>query len=290
MLKRHFLVLCFVLSGLLCKAQSYYFQNYQVDNGLSHNTVTAIAQDHKGFMWIGTKGGLNRFDGYYFKNFSIRELRSGENSVTALNEDKNGRLWIGTLSGLFLFDPYSELIKRTNFSLGNIHEIAHDKDNNLWLIANGKINTYNPVTGKDVNTEIDASAFEFDEHGVLWIGTIKGELKTISIDKKKFKLQDVQLSDKPLLSAPVTKILPYKAYILIGTRRGLFKYNVKTGELSTLLKRNADGTNVYIRDIKILTNGECWLATETGIFIYDLAANSYKNIKKTNRRSIFFKR
>src|SRR5688500_12698515 len=105
MIKKAFLFLCLSTVFAICRGQSYYFENYQLDNGLSHNTVRTVIQDQKGFMWIGTKGGLNRFDGCYFKNFLIPEERPGANSINVLNEDKKGMLWIGTLSGLFVFDP-----------------------------------------------------------------------------------------------------------------------------------------------------------------------------------------
>jgi ligand-binding sensor domain-containing protein len=51
------------------RGQSCYFRHYQVDDGLAHNSVITIMQDSKGFMWLGTKGGLNHFDGYIFKSY-----------------------------------------------------------------------------------------------------------------------------------------------------------------------------------------------------------------------------
>jgi ligand-binding sensor domain-containing protein len=63
------------LSLLLAASASigqYYFKQYQVDDGLVHNTVASIIQDRKGLIWIGTRDGLNRFDGYTFK---IRKFR-----------------------------------------------------------------------------------------------------------------------------------------------------------------------------------------------------------------------
>ena len=53
------------------QAQPYYFRHYQVENGLSNNTVFCSIQDKDGFLWFGTKEGLNRFDGYRFKLFKL---------------------------------------------------------------------------------------------------------------------------------------------------------------------------------------------------------------------------
>ena len=57
-----------LIIGLICRAQTidehYYFKSLSSQNGLSQNTVSAILQDSKGFMWFGTKDGLDRYDGY----------------------------------------------------------------------------------------------------------------------------------------------------------------------------------------------------------------------------------
>ena len=67
--KRLLLLLLLWLYVFTAHAQPYYFKHYQVENGLSNNTVYCSIQDNKGFLWFGTKEGLNRFDGYRFKLF-----------------------------------------------------------------------------------------------------------------------------------------------------------------------------------------------------------------------------
>ncbi|MEP6949483.1 MAG: two-component regulator propeller domain-containing protein, partial [Ginsengibacter sp.] len=69
-MKKRLLFLFLLISiAYLLQAQSYYFRNYQVNDGVSSNTITCIIQDKKGFMWFGTRNGLNRFDGTTFKTF-----------------------------------------------------------------------------------------------------------------------------------------------------------------------------------------------------------------------------
>ena len=80
---------------LFLSAQSYYFRNYQVNDGVSSNTITCIMQDSKGFMWFGTRNGLNRFDGTSFKIFrnDVNDPQSiGSNSILCLYEDKHQRI------------------------------------------------------------------------------------------------------------------------------------------------------------------------------------------------------
>lgn len=97
------LLVSFICYQIVCHAQvmdeHYYFKNLSVQNGLSQNTVNAILQDKQGFMWFGTKDGLNRYDGLSFRQFKHdgRSQRSiGNNFITALYEDAEGNIWVGT--------------------------------------------------------------------------------------------------------------------------------------------------------------------------------------------------
>lgn len=86
-----------------------------VDNGLSHNEVTAIVQDKDGFIWIGTRGGLNRYDGYQFKIFN--QIPGDSNSlvnpsIESLFVDSKGNIWIGTKSGgVSKYNPVTGIFK-----------------------------------------------------------------------------------------------------------------------------------------------------------------------------------
>ena len=91
--------------------QSYYFRHYQVENGLSNNAVICSIQDKKGFLWFGTKDGLDRFDGYTFKIFRNDpddERSIGSNFIHALFVDSNDVLWVGTEKGLYQYDATTE--------------------------------------------------------------------------------------------------------------------------------------------------------------------------------------
>ena len=92
----------FICYQIICHAQvmdeHYYFKNLSVQNGLSQNTVNAILQDKQGFMWFGTKDGLNRYDGLSFRKFKHdgRSQQSiGNSFITALYEDAEGNILVG---------------------------------------------------------------------------------------------------------------------------------------------------------------------------------------------------
>lgn len=88
-------------------SQNIKFTHYNDNNGLSHNSVRHIVQDKKGFLWLGTFSGLNRFDGYQFKNYMSYSPGTNKlynDDITALELDEaSNNLWIGTRKGLTLF-------------------------------------------------------------------------------------------------------------------------------------------------------------------------------------------
>jgi hypothetical protein len=112
-------LICLIGYQIGCHAQMadehYYFKNLSVQNGLSQNTVNAILQDKQGFMWFGTKDGLNRYDGLSFRKFKHddRTRRSiGNNFITALYEDSKGDIWVGTDVGLYIYNPEKDSFRR----------------------------------------------------------------------------------------------------------------------------------------------------------------------------------
>ena len=134
------------LAGIAC-GQSYYFRHYQVENGLSNNAVICSVQDRQGFLWFGTKDGLNRFDGYSFKVFRANPDQPGSiggNFVTSLYEDRDGILWAGTEKGLYRYDATAESFSllKTN-SVLPVTDIRMDGMGNLWFISDFTLVKYN---------------------------------------------------------------------------------------------------------------------------------------------------
>ncbi len=102
------------LAGLLqpgwARVPAPYFTRYTTEQGLSRDDVTALAQDKRGFLWVGTLNGLNRFDGVHFKTYR-RTGRAGGlpgNYIIGLTADSHGYLWVATNQGLCRFDPLRE--------------------------------------------------------------------------------------------------------------------------------------------------------------------------------------
>ncbi|WP_431292531.1 ligand-binding sensor domain-containing protein [Pedobacter sp. P26] len=107
-MKKLIILVCLLLSASLLLAQPYYFRHYQVENGLSNNTAFCSVQDGNGFMWFGTKDGLNRFDGYSFKTYRHDTEKAGSlgnDLISALHHDHEQTLWVGTNNGVYQYNP-----------------------------------------------------------------------------------------------------------------------------------------------------------------------------------------
>jgi ligand-binding sensor domain-containing protein len=136
---RLYILALFLLAADALCGQSWYFRHFQVENGLSNNAVICSLKAKKGFLWFGTKDGLDRFDGYSFKIFRSDPDDSGSiggNFIHSLYEDPTGVLWVGTEKGLYQHDATTE-----SFSVlpeappGEIRDIQMDAAGNLWFIS-----------------------------------------------------------------------------------------------------------------------------------------------------------
>ena len=269
-------------------AQPYYFKHYQVENGLSNNTVYCSIQDNKGFLWFGTKEGLNRFDGYRFKLFRSdgegKQLR--KDFIFCLFADAKDNLWVGTQNGLYFFDYAKERLVRFIDTLPEVNDIQMDRQGQLWFRSNAMVCRYNFTTRRlttfPPEKTIYATALCMSDSGEMWFGSMDGHLVRFDTATQTFKGPDVFAHSPQMPTCFIKKIYPAgKDAIFVGTTcQGIKLYTISTNSYSDLLIYSADKTTVYVRDILQYTNDEYWFATESGIFIYNLISRQFINLKK----------
>ncbi|MFC4526875.1 ligand-binding sensor domain-containing diguanylate cyclase [Dyella halodurans] len=166
-----------------------WFDRLGINDGLPHSIATAIVQDQRGLLWVGTIGGLVRYDGYRMQVFSVAAGgRSGlpDAYVRSLLALQDGGVLIGTnAGGLSRFDPVSNTLR--NYPIGRggtsdrkIYALAHDRDNGVWIATDHGLDYLDLRTNRivPVATGDDASPRNFsvlqDDAGNLWLGNSKG--------------------------------------------------------------------------------------------------------------------
>lgn len=280
------------------KSQSYNFKKYEVENGLSTNVTTAVIQDSKGFIWIGTRDGLNRFDGYNFKIFrhDIKDSNSLVSSIiNCVYEDRHGTLWVGTEKGLFRYNPLLENFFHVKGGANNVvdmsaiqaRSIVMDTGDNLWFIAGELLCKYNTknfsITTFNSEQYFGASAI-CSSGGNVWIGTSDGLLEKYNESSNSFTSFNIFKYSPPRSSSSgqIQKILDCgNGKFLIGTaNNGIKLFDPTTYLYEDLLTKDPTISLLFIRDILKYSADEYWIATESGLIIYNDKNNSTISLKR----------
>lgn len=172
------------------------FDRFSLEHGLSQGSVTAIVQDREGFLWFGTRDGLDRFDGYEFRIFRTDPARRetlSHSAITSLFTDSRDRLWIGTEAGLNRYDPltgsFARFLSGSDSPSGpggnTVTALAEDRRGRLWIGTPRGLIVFDPTAGRfilhlkrpgDPRSLNDnrITSLLLDGNGALWVGTLGG--------------------------------------------------------------------------------------------------------------------
>ncbi len=283
--------------------EHYYFKNLSVQNGLSQNTVDAILQDKKGFMWFGTKDGLNRYDGLTFRKYKYDERcpeSIGNNFIKVLYEDVEGNIWIGTDVGLYIYYPEKDSFHHlTELSIENtriehaVTEISGDNQGAVWIAVEAQGMFCYDLKKKELRNytlkgfpfiTTNVNSFVFDNSGTLWIGCYgnglfysKDCLKTLHpytspVDNKEFYANDV-----------VTTIVKgaYNCLYVGSVKGGAKELNLTSNKLQDLLSVDENGESVFCRELLVASDSELWIGAESGLYIYNLRTGKYEHLRSS---------
>lgn len=271
-------------------AQRYYFEHLQVEQGISNNTASCVIQDKKGFIWIGTKDGLNRFDGYEFKVFRNKKNDTtslGNNSVWKLFESSDGTIWVGTEHGVFAYDPKLETFSHAAGTPKQlVRAIVEDAEGNMWFIISfrlyilsGKTKTVTVINDRQLEF---CTTLTLSKNKEVWVATMYGSIGQYNVNSKKFQFYSVFDHSPAPVSPWLERIYDTgEGYLLIGTAtQGIKRFDLVSRTYNDVLIYNADNTEIFARDFLKINPDEYWIATESGIYIYNTTHNRFNNLKK----------
>ncbi len=269
------------------------FTHITTEDGLSHHEVLFVLQDTQGFMWFGTKQGLNKYDGMNITSY-LYDYNSNKNSLTGnfahwIHEDQTGALWIATWGdGISRYDPKFDKFTNYNHIKNNPQSIASnnvwslfvDSNGFVWAATDDGLSKLNPETKTFVHYRHDSknpnslshntiSRIQEDDQGIFWISTYGGGLnrfdpKTEIFTNYKHRQDDPKsLSNDNLWSV----FIDSRNRIWIGSEKGLNQFDKKTERFTSYQHDKTDPNSLSSNTITFIHEdhaGILWLGTFGG--------------------------
>lgn len=259
-----FLILClFATSVFNIRAERYYyFEHLTTENGLSSNTIHCTLQDRNGFIWIGTRDGLGRYDGNNFRN--LREIADADGvrgNIYTISEDTEGKIWFSTPNGVHIYNPMTGQVTTPDAGeKTSCFAIQADAKGKIWLVTDS-LYRYDCTT-------LEKQAYEFewgyptslavDSYGTLWITMGDGSIQTYDSRTDSFVKRSCNYRILRVVSAEDGKL------IATTTRNEVIYLDCVTLESETVFKaERGNGIMCIIERVK----GECWIGTQQGLYI-----------------------
>lgn len=278
------LILCYVLSASAADrgASNYYFSHISGENGLSQSNVKSIIQDSYGFMWFGTKNGLNRFDGTSIVQMNCDDFvaGTGNHNVSALFEDKDRQLWVGTDRGVYRYNPELDLFTAMNqttkagiYMKNWVANIVADSVGNIWVVIpdqgvfrykDNVLHFYEVTNKKNFKTEAP-DCICVRANGEVWVGTWGVGLFRYNPKTDCFEQHCEDKNGRSLRGKNINAICDYGDWIAMVIHEGeVMKYNPATRQLAKIELPEASCT--FIRTLACFDN-ELWIGTHEGLFV-----------------------
>ncbi|WP_176884916.1 hybrid sensor histidine kinase/response regulator transcription factor [Dyadobacter soli] len=248
----------------------YSFKYLTVDEGLSHTDVNDVAQDGKGYIWVATNFGLDRYDGYSIRKFYNSNLplhNAFKNRIIRLYPDKKGTIWLSTEDGLQSFDPAVE--KYTDYTIGNTGKSPvswkHFKTDTdlLYIYADYQISLYR-VSGSILEKQVFAVPagvrffdMQADRNGILYFASDKG-IWRLDGERKLVRMPVAGLPDQVR-----TIFFDLKNNLLVASGNHVFL--IDSGKSPAIKRQFTCQDCVEIRGIAAGTTGDYWLNTGSSL-------------------------
>lgn len=279
----------------------------RIEQGLSQNTVNCVLQDQKGFLWIGTWSGLNRFDGYSFKTIN-RDFYAPSSGLThptvvGLIEDSLGFIWAATSKGLNKIDPLAFTIQQfttensvnKGFSCDTLLSISQDSYGFIWLGTTNGAFQFNTKTEQFIHfqhntrdTRTISNSFvtviKEDPDRNIWLGTKDG-LNYLIRETGQIISYFAQPGPGHLSSSSITDLTFCKeGYLWIGTKNGLNRFDPYTNWfepyylLSKGITEHLASPN-YVTSLHNDKNNDLWVGTqEFGLYLFNKSSKQFNNL------------
>lgn len=299
-----YLLLLFITSRLSAQAPELYsrnefhFEHLGIKEGLSQSTVLSIYQDSHGFMWLGTRDGLNRYNGYTFTIYRRQAEHKGSiagNIINSITEDKSGNIWLATDQGISMYDKNNDAF--TNYTLSHLYkeeaDIRHvfiDHQNRVWstcrwglFVIDASANELIPASRlfpflKEAATHSTSSVFQSNPSS-FWVGTSRHGVYNINLQTQQIKnFPASQFGDAKIDALAQDQ----QGNLWVGAvNKGVYCLSAG-GEVTLHLSSNQQDSlqlsHNNIRDLIIDNEGNVWIGTFRGLTVYDIGQKKTRQV------------
>lgn len=281
------LSLSFYLCSYAILPMQFHFRHYNIENGISANNISALLQDQKGFIWIGTDYGLSRFDGNQFTFYQKTNPHYSNfhaNSINTICETNSNELWLGTENGVFIYnqikDIFTPFTKQTSDKIKIISLITHilqDKEGNIWIATNKQgLFLYNTQTDKLTQFEIPQNdniviRILNDEQNNIWLS---GPYQLCKLNKvnNTFETYTIEGETEGVYSMALWEDSSH--HIWMGTwDKGLWKLNPQTKQVKKYLIGENGKSILHIHSILEYSPELLFIGSDDGLTIFNPVTN-----------------
>ncbi|MEC8903466.1 MAG: two-component regulator propeller domain-containing protein, partial [Pseudomonadota bacterium] len=256
------------------------FHSYNMDSGIAHVSISDIAEDKYGFLWLASQSGVDKFDGYTFRNFGLwgEDKSTGLQTLFALQIEASldGQyLWVGTHSGLSRIDVDTESFKHYTlpasepFNKQVINRIKTTHNGQLWIVSERNLYTYSPDSDSvELVSYLPSTTSTLTDieliGNTLYVTSTSGLYK---LDPFKKSLELVAFENMNFTRLVAAE----KSRFWLGTAtHGACLFN--PDEQSTTIDKSCTSethglSDNYVTDILLKDNGDIWVSTQRGLNI-----------------------
>lgn len=271
------------LCGYAILPTQFHFRHYNIENGVSSNNISTLFQDQKGYIWIGTENGLNRFDGNQFTLYQKNNpLYSNfhANSINTICETTDKELWLGTDNGVFIYnqvkDTFTPFVKQTSDKTSITSWITHiiqDKAGNIWIATHKQgIFLFNTQTDKLTQFEIPQNdniviRILNDEQNNIWLSGLYQLCKLNKVNNT-FETYTIEGETEGVYSMALWEDNSH--YIWIGTwDKGLWKLDPRTKQVEKYLTGEEGKGILHIHSILEYSPELLLIGSDDGLTIFN---------------------
>jgi signal transduction histidine kinase/CheY-like chemotaxis protein/ligand-binding sensor domain-containing protein len=298
------LVLSFPLAGQE-PMQNVKFGHLSTTHGLSKNQVQSIYQDRRGFLWFGTRDGLNRYDGYHFtifKNDPSDSTSISANNIRGIAEDSKGNLWIATDGGgLNLFDRARQVFKHYMPPSDGQYDVLNSRLIAIYIDSNDQIlvghdmgfNVFDPAKetfsqhrlSHQPGRNLPLSTIMPDSKGNVWLGTRGEGLQYLNTKNEIVSFENDSIARSMFRYNIRTLYEDKNGYIWAGTSgNGLYRLDPSTQKIIHFRHNPQDVNslcNNFVLSLLEDDEGSLWIGTQNGgLSILDVRRKHFSHLQK----------